>query len=83
MTNQNNNPTDTPVMDEESFYRAGPGIDLLDAPTPPMTPILERLGPAPFKRPGFPVLGFLTTVYEHVAAHMKTYDSRSTGNSAS
>jgi hypothetical protein len=56
-------------IEGDSFYRAGAEIDLLDTPTSEMTPILERLGPAPFKKPGFPVLGFLTTVYEHVQAH--------------
>jgi hypothetical protein len=60
--------TEAPI-DTEAFFRAGPEIDILDAPAPEMTPILERLGPAPFKKPGFPVLGFLTTVYEHVHAH--------------
>lgn len=55
--------------DEEAFLRAGAEMDILDAPALEMRPILERLGPAPFKKPGFPVLGFLTTVYEHVQAH--------------
>jgi hypothetical protein len=56
-------------VEGDAFFRAGPEIDLLDTPASEMKPILERLGPAPFKKPGFPVLGFLTTVYEHVHAH--------------
>lgn len=30
---------------------------------------LERLGPSPFSKSGFPFLGFLATVYDHVATH--------------
>lgn len=30
---------------------------------------LERLGPSPFPKSGFPFLGFLATVYDHVATH--------------
>ena len=70
MSNEDLNPVDVPFsLEGDAFYRAGPEIDLLDTPTSEMKPILERLGPAPFKKPGFPVLGFLTTVYEHVHAH--------------
>jgi hypothetical protein len=31
---------------------------------------LARLGPSPFPKSGFPFLGFLDTVYEHVATHV-------------
>jgi hypothetical protein len=34
------------------------------------TPALKRLGPMPFARPGFPLMGLLATVYEQVAAHV-------------
>jgi hypothetical protein len=30
---------------------------------------LESLGPPPFPKSGFPFIGFLATVYDHVAAH--------------
>ncbi|HEY1342811.1 MAG TPA: hypothetical protein VGF59_35155 [Bryobacteraceae bacterium] len=45
----------------------------LDAapPVPAGAPsALERLGPSPFPRSGFPFLGFLATVYDHVATHV-------------
>ena len=70
MSTEDLKPDELPLSIEgDAFYRAGAEIDLLDTPTSEMKPILERLGPAPFKKPGFPVLGFLTTVYEHVQAH--------------
>lgn len=55
--------------DDESFFRAGPGIDALQPPSPDAPPALQRLGAAPFRKGKFPFLGFLATVYEHVAAH--------------
>ena len=51
------------------FFRAGPGIDALEsAASSDQRPALERLGPTPFRKSKFPLLGFLATVYEHVAA---------------
>jgi hypothetical protein len=46
--------------------------ELPDAPDPAseLPPALERLGPSPFPRSGFPFLGFLATVYDHVASHV-------------
>jgi hypothetical protein len=43
-----------------------------EAPDVPaeVPPALERLGPSPFPRSGFPFLGFLATVYDHVASHV-------------
>ena len=32
--------------------------------------ILEQLGPPPFRKSSFPVIGFLASLYEHVAAHV-------------
>ena len=45
---------------------------LEESPTlPPDAPsALARLGPSPFPKSGFPFLGFLDTVYEHVAGHV-------------
>ena len=36
-----------------------------------VAPVLERLGPSPFPRSGFPLLGFLATVYDHVADYAR------------
>jgi len=46
--------------------------ELPDAPEmpPDLPPALERLGPSPFPKSGFPFLGFLATVYDHVASHV-------------
>ena len=32
--------------------------------------VLEQLGPPPFRKGSFPVIGFLASLYEHVAAHV-------------
>jgi hypothetical protein len=32
--------------------------------------VLEQLGPPPFRKGSFPVIGFLSSLYEHVAAHV-------------
>ncbi len=60
-------PSDLPT-DPRAFWSAA--IKLND-PEPPSfedaKPALERLGPHPFPRGGFPLLGFLATVYEHVS----------------
>jgi hypothetical protein len=59
-------PTDAAV-----FFRAGPDADLLNAVPPPVGKhILEQLGPPPFRKTAFPMMGFLATLYEHVAAHV-------------
>ncbi len=56
----------------EEFFRAGPDVDLLVsvAPPEPAKHVLEQLGPPPFRRTAFPMMGFLASVYEHVAAHV-------------
>lgn len=48
--------------------------DLNAIPTtvaPPATPlaILEKLGPSPFPRGGFPLIGFLATTYEKITRY--------------
>lgn len=63
-------PPDHLPTDPGRFWRAG--IDLDDLPPPPAaetTPALELLGPMSSARPGFPLMGFLATVYEQVASH--------------
>ena len=54
--------------DPAIFWAAGVNLDeLAPRPEAPSAPVLPRLGPPPFPRGGFPLLGFLATVYEHVA----------------
>jgi hypothetical protein len=51
------------------FYRAGPDSDALVPTSAPTQHVLEQLGPPPFRKSNFPVLGFLATFYEHVSDH--------------
>jgi len=60
-------PVDLP-SDALSFYLVGGDFgSLLSPPEVSVRPALARLGPPPFPRGGFPLLGFLSTLYEHVA----------------
>ncbi len=62
--------TDLPT-DPEAFFRAGPDVELLDAIPPAESKhVLEQLGPPPFRKTAFPMMGFLAGFYEHVAAHI-------------
>ena len=56
----------------ESFFRAGADLDLLNsvAPPQPAQHVLEQLGPPPFRKTSFPMMGFLASMYEQVAAHV-------------
>jgi hypothetical protein len=57
--------------DAEAFYRAGADFELLNVdPAPVAKHVLEQLGPPPFRKTSFPLMGFLATFYEHVAAHV-------------
>jgi hypothetical protein len=58
--------------EEESFWQ--PAEFLTEAPDFPegTVSVLERLGPSPFPKSGFPFLGFLATVYDHIAAHCQS-----------
>jgi hypothetical protein len=60
---------DISPTDRDAMFRAGADIDALHPPDPDAPPALSRLGAAPFPKGKFPFLGFLATVYEHVAAH--------------
>ena len=64
--------------DPEAFYRAGPDVDLLASVPPPhaATHVLEQLGPPPFRKTTFPMMGFLASVYEHVAAQVAGRETR-------
>jgi hypothetical protein len=63
-------PSQLPI-DPAAFFAAGPDIDLLTVvPAPPAKHVLEQLGPPPFRKTSFPMMGFLATFYEHVASHV-------------
>ncbi len=60
-------PCEAPT-DAKAFYAAR--IDLDEIGPPPAAErasALKRLGPPPFAHLGFPLIGFLATLYEHVA----------------
>jgi hypothetical protein len=61
--------TPPPLPDDPHvFWSAAVALDEFDLPAErPAVPPLERLGPSPFPRSGFPLIGFLATVYDHVA----------------
>ena len=59
---------DAPVV---GFFDAGPDSHALDDLTLVGRPsVLERLGPAHFRSKGFSFMGFLQTVYDHVAGEL-------------
>ena len=63
-------PTDLP-FDPAAFYSAGVDAELLlSVPPPEATHVLEQLGPPTFRKTTFPIMGFLASLYEHVAAHV-------------
>jgi hypothetical protein len=52
------------------FWSARPEFATLTQPASPHgSAVLERLGPPPFAKSGFPFIGFLATIYDHVATH--------------
>ncbi len=54
------------------FIDAGVDLNVLDDLTFDGKPtVLDRLGPAHFRSKGFSFMGFLQTVYDHVAEQMK------------
>ena len=66
-------PTSPPLEEVlDGFWRTGPEFDSLTSPlAPPEKPlaILEQLGPSPFERGGFPLIGFLATTYDKVSRY--------------
>lgn len=57
--------------DAAKFWTAGADLAALaELPKLDDTPALKRLGPLPFPRSGFPLMGFLATLYEHVVNHL-------------
>jgi hypothetical protein len=61
-------PPDLPVDSQTFFYAAPDAAGLRSAPIAE-TSALQALGPSPFPKSGFPLLGFLESAYEHLAAH--------------
>lgn len=54
--------------DASVFYNAREDLDVLSAcPIEVAEPALKRLGQPAFVRKGFPFLGLLATIYDHVA----------------
>jgi hypothetical protein len=54
--------------DPGAFYSAGTRLEELPVPDLSVHPsALERLGPSPFPRSGFPFIGFLATLYDQVS----------------
>ncbi len=66
-------PTSPPIdLLVDRFWETGPEFDRVGAHIePPPTPlaILEALGPSPFERGGFPLIGFLATTYDKVSRY--------------
>ena len=57
---------------DAQFFEAGLDIHALDDLNFENRPtVLERLGPAHFRSKGFSFMGFLQTVYDHVAEQAK------------
>lgn len=57
--------------DPRSFYRAAPEAEtLVLTPERESKHVLEQLGPPPFRKTSFPFIGFLASLYEHIAAHI-------------
>ena len=66
-------PTSPPVEELiERFWETGPEFDAvridIAGPGQPLA-LLEELGPSPFARGGFPVIGFLATTYDKVSRY--------------
>ena len=64
----------SPALEEviEWFWDTGPEFDSVEIRIePPEKPLdlLERLGPSPFERGGFPLIGFLATTYDKVSRY--------------
>jgi hypothetical protein len=64
-------PTHPPALpsDPVEFFAAGPDADALSSVNIGETSALKQLGPSPFPKSGFPLLGLLESVYEHLSEH--------------
>ncbi len=62
-------PADLPAG-ADRFWAPPADLDAIGVPPDAESiPALRRLGPLPFPRGGFPLMGFLATVYDHIATH--------------
>lgn len=57
--------------DPSALWKFSGSADGLTPPPFDETPVLKTLGPLPFARGGFPIMGFLATLYEHVSRHAR------------
>jgi hypothetical protein len=62
-------------VQDQQFWEAAQPIPQAPAIPADAPSALARLGPSPFPKSGFPFLGFLDTVYEHVATHVPAKQS--------
>ena len=71
MTDASSTTTPPVTSDPDQFFRAPGDIDAIPlSPQPEPRHLLEQLGPPPFRKTTFPMMGFLASLYEHVAAHV-------------
>jgi len=59
-----------PPADRDAAVARAMDLDATAAP-PDRRSIIERLGPSPFERGGFPIVGFLATVYERAGQYAR------------
>ncbi len=64
--------TDPPILPADAFWTGPEPIPPAPLVPAEAQPALEKLGPSPFPKSGFPFLGFLATVYDHVATQVAT-----------
>lgn len=62
-------PVDAPDGENPAnFFSSAADLDALaEIPCDAVEPALKRLGPPPFARKGFPIMGLMATIYDHVA----------------
>jgi len=66
---KNHGPPQDLTQAPKAFWSVGEDLDALSPPPLAETkPVLQRLGPLPFPRGKFPLMGFLATVYDQIAA---------------
>lgn len=72
------------MIDADRFWSAAEALEALEAPPEvETTPALKLAGPLPFARSGFPIMGFLATIYDQVAGHARGETSTADGEAES
>ena len=66
-------PTSPPLEEMiDHYWQTGPAFESvvvrIEPPEKPLA-LLEHLGPSPFERSGFPLIGFLATTYDKVSRY--------------